>query len=108
MGARREVVSAVAQRYGSAKRAEILGNMRANGVRSLAVWRCHHKAVLSADRWPDLRALCRVRTSEIGDDADRAVARSHPQHGPRPTVVPAPIKNRLLRRDRRGEATLQS
>jgi hypothetical protein len=31
-----------------------LGNMRANGVRSLAVlcWRCHHKAVLSADPWP--------------------------------------------------------
>jgi hypothetical protein len=32
-----------------------LGNMRANGVQSLAVlcWQCHHEAVLSADRWPD-------------------------------------------------------
>jgi hypothetical protein len=32
-----------------------LGNMRANGVRSLAVscHLCHHQAVLSADRWPD-------------------------------------------------------
>jgi hypothetical protein len=32
-----------------------LGNMRANGVRSLAVscWQCHHEAVLSADPWPD-------------------------------------------------------
>jgi hypothetical protein len=30
-----------------------LGNMRANGVRSLAVWQCHHEAVLNADRWPD-------------------------------------------------------
>jgi hypothetical protein len=32
-----------------------LGNMRANGVRSLDVscWQCHHRAVLSADPWPD-------------------------------------------------------
>jgi hypothetical protein len=32
-----------------------LGNMRELGVRSLDVscWNCHHKAVLSADRWPD-------------------------------------------------------
>jgi hypothetical protein len=32
-----------------------LGNMRANGVRSLAVscHLCHHQAVLSADPWPD-------------------------------------------------------
>jgi hypothetical protein len=32
-----------------------LGNMRANGVRSLDVccWQCHHEAVLSADPWPD-------------------------------------------------------
>jgi hypothetical protein len=32
-----------------------LGNMRANGVRSLAVscWQCHHGAILSADRWSD-------------------------------------------------------
>jgi hypothetical protein len=36
-----------------------LGNVRANGVRSLAVscWQCHHQAVLSADRWPDAIAL---------------------------------------------------
>jgi hypothetical protein len=32
-----------------------LGNMRANGVRSLDVccWQCHHRASLSADPWPD-------------------------------------------------------
>jgi hypothetical protein len=32
-----------------------LGNMRENGVRSLAVssWLCHHGAVLAVDRWPD-------------------------------------------------------
>jgi hypothetical protein len=32
-----------------------LGNMRANGVRSLDVscWQCHHRAILSADQWPD-------------------------------------------------------
>jgi hypothetical protein len=32
-----------------------LGNMRANGMRSLDVccWLSHHRAILSADRWPD-------------------------------------------------------
>jgi hypothetical protein len=32
-----------------------LGNMRANGVRSLDVccWLCHHRAILNADPWPD-------------------------------------------------------
>ena len=32
-----------------------LGNMRANGVRSLAVsyWLCHRSVVLAVDRWPD-------------------------------------------------------
>jgi hypothetical protein len=32
-----------------------LGNMRENGVRSLDVscWNCHHRALLSADPWPD-------------------------------------------------------
>ena len=32
-----------------------LGNMRANGVRSLDVccWLCHHRAILSADTWSD-------------------------------------------------------
>jgi hypothetical protein len=32
-----------------------LGNMRANGVRSIAIycWTCHHDAVMNADRWPD-------------------------------------------------------
>jgi hypothetical protein len=32
-----------------------LGNMRANGVRSLDVccWVCHHRAIMSAERWPD-------------------------------------------------------
>jgi hypothetical protein len=32
-----------------------LGNMRSNGVRTLAVscWNCHHEAVLSAEPWPD-------------------------------------------------------
>jgi hypothetical protein len=32
-----------------------LGNMRANGVRSLDVscWQCHHRTITSADPWPD-------------------------------------------------------
>jgi hypothetical protein len=32
-----------------------LGNMRAQGVRSLSVscWLCHHGAVLAVERWPD-------------------------------------------------------
>jgi hypothetical protein len=32
-----------------------LANMRAHGVRSLDVscWNCHHRAIMSADRWPD-------------------------------------------------------
>jgi hypothetical protein len=32
-----------------------LGNMRAQGVRTLSVscWQCHHAGVLSVDRWPD-------------------------------------------------------
>jgi ABC-type multidrug transport system fused ATPase/permease subunit len=32
-----------------------LGNMRANGVRSLDVscWQCHHRTILSADPWTD-------------------------------------------------------
>jgi hypothetical protein len=36
-------------------RALTLGNMRANGVRSLDVscWQCRHRAILSADPWPD-------------------------------------------------------
>jgi hypothetical protein len=35
-----------------------LGNMRANGVRSLAVscLTCHHKAVLAVDAWPECAA----------------------------------------------------
>jgi hypothetical protein len=34
-----------------------LGNMRANGVRSLDVtcWQCHHRAILSADPWSECR-----------------------------------------------------
>jgi hypothetical protein len=55
-----------------------LGNMRANGVRSLAVscWVCHHRAILSADPWPDHvpvptfgpRMVC-TRCGIIGADA---------------------------------------
>jgi hypothetical protein len=32
-----------------------LGTIRANGVRSFDVscWQCHHRAILSADPWPD-------------------------------------------------------
>jgi hypothetical protein len=32
-----------------------LGNMRANGVHSLAVscYLCHHRVIMSADPWPD-------------------------------------------------------
>jgi hypothetical protein len=55
-----------------------LGNMRANGVRSLDVscWQCHHRAILSADLWPDhvpvptfgARMMC-TRCGIIGADA---------------------------------------
>jgi hypothetical protein len=55
-----------------------LGNMRENGVRSLFVscWNFHHRAVLSADRWPDdvpvptfgPRMVC-TRCGIIGADA---------------------------------------
>jgi hypothetical protein len=32
-----------------------LGNMRENGVRSLAIYclQCHHRSVLAVDKWPD-------------------------------------------------------
>jgi hypothetical protein len=42
-----------------------LGNMRANGVRSLAVscWQCHHETMVSADRWPD---ACRAEAELFG------------------------------------------
>jgi hypothetical protein len=55
-----------------------LGNMRANGMRSLDVscWQCHHRAILSADPWPDdvpvpafgPRMVC-TRFGIIGADA---------------------------------------
>ena len=55
-----------------------LGNMRANGVRSLDVscWLCHHRAILSAEPWPDdvpvptfgPRMVC-TRCGIIGADA---------------------------------------
>jgi hypothetical protein len=53
-------------------------DMRANGVRSLDVrcWQCHHRAILSADPWPDHvpapsfgpRMVC-TRCGIIGADA---------------------------------------
>jgi hypothetical protein len=55
-----------------------LGNMRANGVRSLDVscWQCHHRRIMSADPWPDHvpvpsfgpRMVC-TRCGIIGADA---------------------------------------
>jgi hypothetical protein len=55
-----------------------LGNMRANSVRSLAVyrWQCHHQVVINADPWPDdvpvprfvPRMVC-TRCGIIGADA---------------------------------------
>ena len=55
-----------------------LGNMRANGVRSLDVscWICHHRTILSADRWSDdvpvpmfgPRMVC-TKCGTIGADA---------------------------------------
>jgi hypothetical protein len=55
-----------------------LGNIRANGVRSLAVssWLCHHRTILSADPWPDHvpvpafgpRMVC-TRCGIVGADA---------------------------------------
>jgi hypothetical protein len=64
-----------------------LGNMRANGVRSLDVccWQCHHRAILSADPWPDHvpvptfgpRMVC-TRCGIIGADAYRALCCAAP------------------------------
>jgi hypothetical protein len=55
-----------------------LGNMRANGMRSLAVscWQCHHRTILSADPWSNHvpvpsfgpRMVC-TRCGIIGADA---------------------------------------
>jgi hypothetical protein len=55
-----------------------LGNMRANGVRSLAVhcWQCHHQVVINADQWSDdvpvptfgPRMVC-TRCGVVGADA---------------------------------------
>ena len=62
-----------------------LGNMRANGVRSLAVScrECHHEAVLSADRWPDHvpvpsfgPRVVRTRCGIIGDRRTNGTSRS--------------------------------
>jgi hypothetical protein len=49
------ILSGMSTRRSQAGPPMTLGNMRANGVRSLAVSRhlCHHQAVLSADPWPD-------------------------------------------------------
>jgi hypothetical protein len=68
-----------------------LGNMRANCVRSLDVtcWQCHHRAILSADPWPD----------------DVPV----PSFGPRMVCAraaasPAPTRGRTGRSSRRARA----
>jgi hypothetical protein len=55
-----------------------LGNMRANGVRSLKVscWQCHHQTIMSADPWSDdvpvptfgPRMVC-TRCGIVGADA---------------------------------------
>jgi hypothetical protein len=60
-----------------------LGNMRANGVRSLDVccWLCHHRAIISAAPWPDdvpvqvfgPRMVC-TRCGIVGADARAGAA----------------------------------
>jgi hypothetical protein len=55
-----------------------IGNIRANGVRSLDVscWQCHHRAIMSADPWSDdvpvptfgPRMVC-TRCGIVGADA---------------------------------------
>jgi hypothetical protein len=56
--------------------AQTLGNMRANGMRSLDVscWQCHHRMIMSVDQWPDVpvpsfgpRMVC-TRCGIIGAD----------------------------------------
>ena len=66
-----------------------LGNMRQNGVRSLAVACsiCHHEAVISAERWPvsvpvptfGPRMVC-TSCGVVGADA-RPTWREHRAHG---------------------------
>src|ERR1700682_5975836 len=67
-----------------------LGNMRANGVRSLDVscWQCHHRAILTADPWPDHvpvptfgpRMVC-TKCGIIGADARPNLERATPRCG---------------------------
>jgi hypothetical protein len=75
---RRIIAEMAARRFNEPIEPMTLGNMRANGVRSLDVscWRCHHRAIFSADPWPDdvpvptfgPRMVC-TRCGIIGADA---------------------------------------
>jgi hypothetical protein len=52
-----------------------LGNMRANGVRTLDVccWVCHHRTIASADPWPDDVPAVRPRSRELSGEQRRAL-----------------------------------
>jgi hypothetical protein len=48
-----------------------LGNMRANGVRSLDVWcwQCHHRAIMNADPWPEAAYITHAKLEVVGSQA---------------------------------------
>jgi hypothetical protein len=52
---RRKAVTMARSRFNDPVEPMTLGSMRDNGVRSLDVscWQCHHRAIMSADPWPD-------------------------------------------------------
>jgi hypothetical protein len=78
-----------------------LGNMRANGVRSLDVtcWQCHHRAIMSADPWPDdvpvpafgPRMVC-TRCGIVGADARPNWREQPAREGPGTTLVGSGVR----------------
>jgi hypothetical protein len=65
-----------------------LGNMRENGVRSLAVscWQCHHQAILNVETWPDHvpgPSMVCTRCGIVGADArPNWRGKAEGRHGP--------------------------
>src|ERR1700693_5428235 len=83
-----------------------LGNMRANGVRSLHVscCQCHHRTILSADPWPDHvpvpsfgpRMVC-TRCGIIGADARPNWGNNRAGEPDRRAMAMSPDQRRALR-----------
>jgi hypothetical protein len=83
-----------------------VGNMRANGVRSLDVccWLCHHRTILSADPWPDHVPVPAFGPRMVCHHNGRLAPRpphGAGQHSPPALRPPRPRRMRLPS-DRRG------